>query len=157
MGTGADGIYAENTIGNPIDITVSSGATVRWHFAGVGIGRGGANSLTNRGTIANLNGGNSLAIFGRTGNETVNNFGTVTGNVDLGTGTNAFNKSERRARSIPAPFVGSRGRQSSKQFRARCRRAARATALNQRRFTGNFDQTGAAAFLSICRAPMPTA
>jgi hypothetical protein len=91
VGTGVDGIYAENTIGNPIDITVSSGATVAGNFAGVGIGRGGANSLTNRGTIANLNGGNSVAIFGRTGNETVNNFGTVTGNVDLGTGTNAFN------------------------------------------------------------------
>jgi uncharacterized protein with beta-barrel porin domain len=44
--------------------------------------------LTNRGTVTALSG---LAIEGDTGNNTVNNFGTVTGNVVLGSGTNAFN------------------------------------------------------------------
>ena len=40
------------------------------------------------GTVTALSG---LAIKGDTGNNTVNNFGTVTGNVILGSGTNGFN------------------------------------------------------------------
>jgi hypothetical protein len=41
--------------------------------------------------VRNLNGIGGTAILGGVGNETVGNLGTVTGNVFLGTGTNAFN------------------------------------------------------------------
>jgi uncharacterized protein with beta-barrel porin domain len=56
--------------------------------AGVQFIGGTDNVLTNRGAVTALSG---LAIEGDTGNNTVDNFGTVTGNVVLGTGTNAFN------------------------------------------------------------------
>jgi uncharacterized protein with beta-barrel porin domain len=56
--------------------------------AGVDLVGGTANTLTNMGTVTALSG---LAIGGDTGNNTVINFGTVIGNVVLGTGTNAFN------------------------------------------------------------------
>ena len=50
--------------------------------------RGTNNTLTNMGTVTALSG---IAIQAGVGNDTVNNFGTVIGNVLLGTGTNAFN------------------------------------------------------------------
>ena len=51
---------------------------------GVQIAEGAANSLTNYGTIENLNGIGGAAILGDTGDEAVSNFGVVTGSVDLG-------------------------------------------------------------------------
>ena len=57
--------------------------------AGIFIELAGTNTtLTNLGPVTALSG---LAIKGNIGNDTVNNFGTVIGNVMLGTGTNAFN------------------------------------------------------------------
>ncbi len=47
---------------------------------------GTANTLRN---YASLSGGN-FAVRATTGNDTVYNYGTITGNVDLGTGTNIF-------------------------------------------------------------------
>jgi len=56
--------------------------------AGVVLSGGSNNTLTNFGTVTALSG---LAVQGDTGNDTVNNSGTVTGNVVLGSGANAFN------------------------------------------------------------------
>ena len=52
---------------------------------------GTANTLNNYGRVQNLDGIGGTAILAGTGNETVNNFGVVTGIVNLGAGTNAFN------------------------------------------------------------------
>ena len=95
QGAGADGIFAQSRGGSGngnIDITVR-GIGVQ---GGAGLGAGirffdGANNtLNNFGMISSLGGS---AIVGGSGNETVHNFGTVVGSVDLGSGNNAFNNS----------------------------------------------------------------
>jgi outer membrane autotransporter protein len=52
---------------------------------------GSTNTLTSHGTITSKNGVAGNAIIGNSGNETIDNYGTVTGSVDLGVGSNAFN------------------------------------------------------------------
>ena len=59
--------------------------------AGVWFADGGNNTLYNFNTITTLNGIAGNAIIGGTGNETINNDGTVIGSVDLGPGQNQFN------------------------------------------------------------------
>lgn len=80
------GILARSA-GN-INITVNGGA-VSGGYAGIQVYGGATNTVT-VGAAATVSGG-SFAILGNTGNNTVNNFGTVIGNVALGSGTNAFN------------------------------------------------------------------
>ena len=81
--------YSQTTA---IDITVGAGATVAGD-TGVRILDGAANTLNNFGHVRSLGpvGGVQIAISGDTGDETVNNFGVVTGDVVLGFGTNVFN------------------------------------------------------------------
>jgi uncharacterized protein with beta-barrel porin domain len=88
-GTGAFGIYASGN-GGPIAVTIKSGTVSGGSGSGAGVDLvgGSNNTLTNLGTVTALSG---LAIQGDTGNNTVNNSGTVIGNVVLGTGANAFN------------------------------------------------------------------
>jgi uncharacterized protein with beta-barrel porin domain len=88
-GASAYGILA-HSYGGPIAVTVNSGTVSGGSGSGAGvfISGGTNNTLVNRGTVMALSG---LAIGADTGNDTVNNFGTVIGNVMLGTGTNAFN------------------------------------------------------------------
>jgi hypothetical protein len=88
-GSNAFGIYAEST-GGPIAVTIKSGTVSGGSGSGAGVTLlgGTINTLTNFGTVTALSG---LAIKGDTGNNTVNNFGTVIGNVILGSGANAFN------------------------------------------------------------------
>ncbi|MBN2357271.1 autotransporter outer membrane beta-barrel domain-containing protein, partial [candidate division KSB1 bacterium] len=52
---------------------------------------GADNLLSNHGTITTMKGVDGFAIRGTGGNETVDNFGIVTGSVDLGDGVNLFN------------------------------------------------------------------
>jgi uncharacterized protein with beta-barrel porin domain len=88
-GNDASGIFAEST-GGPIRVTIKSGTVSGGSGSGAGVDLVGGtnNTLTNFGTVTALSG---LAIQGDTGNNTVNNSGTVIGNVILGNGTNAFN------------------------------------------------------------------
>jgi uncharacterized protein with beta-barrel porin domain len=86
-GANASGIVAAS-YGGPITVTINSGTVSGGGGAGVTFQGGTANTLTNMGTVMALSG---LAITADTGNTTVNNFGTVTGNVTLGGVTNAFN------------------------------------------------------------------
>jgi len=88
-GNNAFGIVGYTDHG-PIAITIKSGIVSGGSGSGFGVGftGGTSNTLTNMGTVMALSG---LAITGDTGNNTVNNLGTVIGNVTLGTGTNAFN------------------------------------------------------------------
>jgi uncharacterized protein with beta-barrel porin domain len=87
-GNNAAGILAVGT--GAVAVTINSGTVSGGSGtgAGVSISGGTTNTLTNLGTVTALSG---LAIQGDTGNNTVNNFGTVIGNVILGSGTNAFN------------------------------------------------------------------
>jgi uncharacterized protein with beta-barrel porin domain len=88
-GNRASGIYARSG-GGPIAVTIKSGTVSGGSGSGAGvfISGGTSNTLANFGTVTALSG---LAILGQFGNNTVNNFGTVIGNVILGSGTNAFN------------------------------------------------------------------
>jgi uncharacterized protein with beta-barrel porin domain len=88
-GAGAFGIEAVG-VGGPIAITIKSGTVSGGSGSGAGVDIVGGtnNTLTNMGTVTALSG---IAIQAGTGNDTVNNSGTVIGNVLLGTGTNAFN------------------------------------------------------------------
>jgi len=81
-----DGIDAASTGGNA---TVAiNGGTVTGATNGVRFRYGGTNTLNvNAGTVTSP----GTAVRGDFGDETVNNAATVTGNVGLGTGTNAFN------------------------------------------------------------------
>jgi uncharacterized protein with beta-barrel porin domain len=87
-GSGSFGISA--TSNGPITVTINSGTVSGGSGTGAGvvISGGTTNTLTNFGTVTALSG---LAIKGNTGNNTVNNSGTVIGNVILGSGANAFN------------------------------------------------------------------
>jgi uncharacterized protein with beta-barrel porin domain len=88
-GIKATGIYAGSG-GGPVAVTINSGTVSGGSGSGAGVNVVGGtdNTLVNRGTVSALSG---LAIKAGTGNDTVSNFGTVIGNVDLGTGANAFN------------------------------------------------------------------
>jgi uncharacterized protein with beta-barrel porin domain len=88
-GSNSYGILGQSNFG-PIAITIKSGTVTGGTGTGAGVNLFGGtdNTLTNMGTVTALSG---LAIEGNTGNNTVNNFGTVIGNVILGSGTNALN------------------------------------------------------------------
>jgi len=99
-GNGGVGVFAASNSG-PIAITIKSGTVSGGSGAGPGgpaaavaLTGGSNNTLTNMGTLSALSGlaivGN-IGFAGDIGNNTVNNFGTVIGNVILGSGTNAFN------------------------------------------------------------------
>jgi len=67
---------------------VIQGTTAAVRFAD-----GADNTVQNFSTIAAANGVAGTAIVGADGNETINNYGTIIGAVDLGAGQNAFNNS----------------------------------------------------------------
>jgi uncharacterized protein with beta-barrel porin domain len=96
-GAGAAGIYAANLSGGggSVAVTIKSGTVSGGSGSGAGVDLvgGTTNTLTNMGTVTALSGIAIQAGTGQagTGNDTVNNFGTVIGNVLLGTRTNAFN------------------------------------------------------------------
>ena len=85
------GIYSVTGSGGPINITAGPGATIAGGSAGVQFIGSGTNSLKNYGTIENLNGIAGAAILASSSNETVDNYGNVTGDVILSGVTDAFN------------------------------------------------------------------
>jgi len=95
LGKNADGIYAQSggRSGNGnITITVDDGIVTGGSGtgAGVAISGGAANSLVNHGTITSVPGVQGRAIIANTGSETIDNYGVVTGSVDLGAGLNTL-------------------------------------------------------------------
>ena len=58
--------------------------------AGVSILNGANNQLNNNGYITNVSGADGFAVRSTTGNDHINNYGTVLGSVDLGAGANSF-------------------------------------------------------------------
>jgi outer membrane autotransporter protein len=92
-GNDSVGIFVQSiggTGGSDISVNIVSGIIQGGarHGAGVQIDGGADNTLTNRGNIFALSG---TAILGGSGNDTIENFGSVTGSVNLGAGNNAFN------------------------------------------------------------------
>ena len=95
QGVDSSGIVAQSVGGaggGNISVNILGG-TVRGgsgEGAGVWFMDGANNVLTNHGAVTTVGGISGMAIGGTTGSETVHNFGTVTGSVDLGAGANAF-------------------------------------------------------------------
>jgi hypothetical protein len=87
-GADADGISARST-GGDIAITLNGG-TISAADDGVEFFGGASNTLTTKGTLSIA--GGTTDILGGTGDETVNNYGTLTtpGDIDLGDGANGF-------------------------------------------------------------------
>ena len=85
--SGAFGISARTAGTGSINITTNASVV---GAQGVGFSGGSNNSLTNSatGNISTLAGISGYAVLGGTGNETVSNFGTINGIVDLGGGAN---------------------------------------------------------------------
>lgn len=106
-GTDSDGIHAQSTGGTGRgNISITNGGVVQGGSgAGVGVNiDGGANNtLTNMGsgTISALSG---KAIAGGIGNDTIVNYGSVVGSVQLGAGANAF-QNKAGARFDAGQFV----------------------------------------------------
>jgi uncharacterized protein YhjY with autotransporter beta-barrel domain len=63
--------------------------------AGIQLLDGASNLLTNNGIVTSKDGVDGLAVGATTGDDTIDNTGTVIGNISLGTGTNAFNNKQR--------------------------------------------------------------
>lgn len=95
FGTDSHGILAQSrgSDGNGnISITITSGTVQGGTGTGTGVYfmDGSGNTLENHGAISSLNEIAGTAIRGTGGNETINNYGSITGTIDLGAGTNAF-------------------------------------------------------------------
>lgn len=87
-------------------ITIDGGSVIGGSADGVGVNvlGGASNSLTNRGTISALSGN---ALRGGSGSESLTNYGTLTGNVDLGGGSNTIhNYGGARFNSLVSIVVG---------------------------------------------------
>jgi uncharacterized protein with beta-barrel porin domain len=95
-GANSDGILAQSvggTGGGNVSVTIHSGKVQGGSGTGaaVRIMEGSTNTVTSHGIIVSKDGVAGNAIIGTSGNETVDNYGTVIGSVDLGVGSNAFN------------------------------------------------------------------
>ena len=95
-GEDAHGILAISTgeagVGD-ISINILGGGTVHGgssDSAGIRLVGGANNTVTNRGEITTLNGSTGVAILGGSGNDRVENFGTLIGQVLLGEGNNSW-------------------------------------------------------------------
>jgi uncharacterized protein with beta-barrel porin domain len=96
-GSDSDGIVVESlgshSGGGNIIVIVDEGVVQGGTGSGAGVRfSGGAdNLLTNRGTITTLKDSAGTVVIGTGGNETIENYGTLVGGVDLGSGNNALN------------------------------------------------------------------
>jgi hypothetical protein len=95
FGNSAFGVVAQSggIAGNgDINITLNDGVVMGGYGGGSGlfIGAGHNNSIWNDGLITSVPGIHGYAIRSTSGNETIENYGTIVGSFDLGTGDNHF-------------------------------------------------------------------
>jgi alpha-tubulin suppressor-like RCC1 family protein len=111
VGKDSVGIFAQSTGedgGGNISINIHTNSTVHGGSgasAGVRIEDGAVNALNNYGTITTLNGTTGVAIRGGSGNEIVENYGTLIGQVDLGGGVNVWNNHPGSVFNLAATFT----------------------------------------------------
>lgn len=102
-GADASGVLARSGSSGDIRVSLLDGLIRGGSGSGTGITFDGGrnNLLTNRGSISALSG---LAVLGGGGNETIDNRGVLTGNVDLGAGSNRIDN-QTGARFLPGSKV----------------------------------------------------
>ena len=145
-GAESNGIFAQSVgLGGRDNVTVNINSRDSLVMGGTGTGAGVRfadgvqNVLNNRGTITTFNGITGTAIVGGAGTETINNFGTVRGSVNLGAGANLFdNKAGGLFESGPQVNVGAAGTFNNSGTLSIGGDGIQTTAV-----TGNFVQTGA--------------
>ena len=81
LGTAGNGSVTVNILAGSISGGSTSGSAVN-------VLNGSSNTVTNHGAISALSG---RAIIGGSGAERIDNYGTISGDVDLGSGSNSFN------------------------------------------------------------------
>lgn len=86
--------------GGDITVALNNSMTVVGGAGGVGVAfaGGAANTLTNSGALATVDGITGLAFAATDGDDALQNDGLVQGNVQLGTGTNAFHNRQASSR-----------------------------------------------------------
>jgi uncharacterized protein with beta-barrel porin domain len=92
------GILAQHAFGSQpphgdINVRVGAGGNVVGAVVGIQI-IGGNSTVNNYGTIRSFGGVEGQAVLGDVLADTIHNFATITGNVDLATGTNTFDNLE---------------------------------------------------------------
>jgi hypothetical protein len=94
-GLGSSAIIAESLGRSAGDISISlaPGRVVLGGIGGTGVAIGGGmnNSLLNRSVLTTMSGVEGMTIAGTTGNDAVQNFGTIIGSIGLGGGHNTLN------------------------------------------------------------------
>lgn len=128
--------------GGNIDINILGGSVTGGSLTGVGVRIAGGenNTLDNYGSISALSG---LAVSGGTQHETITNFGTITGNIELGTGTNAiFNMSGGVLNPGSTVDVGAGNLLTNSGVLS----TGGANTIQTTALTGNFEQTATGVF-----------
>ena len=98
-GLDSAGIFAQSDgkSASTINVTIGHGAAVTGGSgAGIGVAMlgGSGNTLVNNGRLTTVGGIDGTAVLATSGDDTVRNFGTLIGSVDLGRGANSFFNAE---------------------------------------------------------------
>ena len=92
QGYGADAVHAESSGeagGNDITVSLNGAATIAGQGGtGVNLVGGANNSLSNHSSLASLDGLSGMAVRGGLGNDHLDNYNVIVGNIDLGSGSN---------------------------------------------------------------------
>ncbi|HOC18679.1 MAG TPA: autotransporter domain-containing protein, partial [Vicinamibacterales bacterium] len=156
-GAGSNGIFAQSIGGGgsgDVSVTIASAASLVVGGSNGGsavrFAHGNRNTLTNYGTLTTVGGISGLAVVGGTGNETVDNHGTITGSVNLGGGVNTLtNRAEGLLNAGSSIDVGAGGEfANAGTLSLGGLGRAQTTAV-----TGNFTQSGTPTWLVDIRHP----
>jgi autotransporter-associated beta strand protein len=130
LGTGSSGNI-------DISLGVSSMVVGGVNGTGIAIAGGGNNTVVNRNLLATMSGVDGMAISATDGTEAVDNFGTIVGSIDLGSGVNTLmNRSDAWLSSGRVINVGTGTFTNAGTF------DPGASTIMQTALTGNFAQEG---------------
>jgi uncharacterized protein with beta-barrel porin domain len=143
-GTDSDSIVVESLgsrDGGGNIIVIVDGGTVQGGTgsgAGVRFSGGADNLLVNRGNLTTLIGSAGTVVAGTGGNETIENYGTLVGGVNLGSGNNALNNREGAVfLSGTSVYLGN----SNRMVNAGTLSPGGSNKVATTAITGNFEQT----------------
>ena len=93
-----------------VEVIIAENVTVTGALASIQIMDGDDNLITNRGHLTTHDGSSGTAVYGDDQKETIDNYGTITGSIDLGDGANQINnKSSATLRTGEYLEIGSGG------------------------------------------------
>ena len=138
VGGDINAAYGVTSYGGSSNTVTLNGGTSYGSGRGVQFLNGGTNTLNNNSELS----GGDFAVYGTGGNETINNYKTITGNVNLGAGTNAFNNNATFRPGTTVNLGAGNTLTNAGFLSPGGENAVQTTAL-----TGNLVQTSAGAFI----------